>query len=106
MPTIAASVPYQFIFSIISQETVLRRGISLILRMEIMIALRIAPAAADDEHGQLLAFAPTASPERQMRKRRAGRTTKGDVSRKHFRADSPVFFDLNHGHLTLAIIMA
>ena len=31
---------------------------------------------------------------------------KGAVSRKHFRADSPVFFDLNHGHLTLAIIMA
>ena len=30
----------------------------------------------------------------------------GAVSRKHFRADSPVFFDLNHGHLTLAIIMA
>ena len=31
---------------------------------------------------------------------------KGAVSRKYFRADSPVFFDLNHGHLTLAIIMA
>ena len=30
----------------------------------------------------------------------------GAVARKHFRADSPVFFDLNHGHLTLAIIMA
>ncbi len=32
--------------------------------------------------------------------------THGAVSRKHFRADSPVFLDLNHGHLTLAIIMA
>ena len=31
---------------------------------------------------------------------------KGIVARKHFRADSPVFFDLNHGHLTLVIIMA
>jgi len=42
--------------------------------MKIMIALRIAPAAADDEHGQLCV--PTASPERQMRKHRAGRTKK------------------------------
>ena len=37
---------------------------------------------------------------------RAQGNEKGAVARKHFRADSPVFFDLNHGHLTLAIIMA
>lgn len=48
--------------------------------MEIMIALRIAPAAADDEHGQLCL--PTASPERQMRKRRAGRTKKAVLLRE------------------------
>ncbi len=43
--------------------------------------------------------------EKRAGERRPG-SKKGAVSRKHFRADSPVFFDLNHGHLTLAIIMA